>query len=132
VRLAREAVKVLEFSDHALTEEERAWASTKFARDWKKARNPLTYWWVRERSIVMIGIVGDSAALPTLRGVLEGGFYERRLRYAINAVTRLTKKDVRDITAGTMNIENTRRKVLELLDAEIEKAAQPNNQGLPK
>ena len=110
VRLSRDAVKGLKFTDHRLTEEERAWASAKFARDWNRIENRDFYWWVRERHIVTIGIVGDSAALPTLRRILEGNVHERCVRYAINAVTRLTKKDVRDITGGAMNIENTREK----------------------
>ena len=131
VGLVREAVEGLDFTDHALTEEERAWASLKFARDWNKTQNWLSYWWVRERYLVMIGVVGDRAALSTLRGILEGSTYERCLRYAINAVTRLTKKDVRDITAGRMNMENTRRKVLDLLGEEVEKDARPGSNGPP-
>ena len=131
VCLAREAVKGLDFTEHALTEEERVWASMKFARDWKRIESRQFYWWVRERYIVMIGIVGDSAALPTLRGILEGNAHERCVRYAIDAVTRLTKKDVRDITAGAINIENSRRKILDLLRDELEQTTTPETNATP-
>lgn len=131
VRLAREAVKGLDFTEHALTEEERAWASMKFARDWKRIESRQFYWWVRERYIVMIGIVGDSAALPTLRGILEANAHERCTRYAINAVTRLTKRDVRDITEGVVDLENTRGRVLDLLADEVEKKTPPDSKGTP-
>jgi hypothetical protein len=125
VRLAREAVADVDFAEHTLTAEERTWASEKFARDWKQFTNLITHWWVRERYIVMIGVVGDAAALPTLRAILEESSTERFLRdtrdrcvyYAINAVTRLVKEDVRDAPVEEMDLEQTRRRVLELLSA---------------
>jgi hypothetical protein len=125
VRLACEAVANVDFAEYTLTAEERAWASAKFARDWKKFTNLIRHWWVRERYIVMIGIVGDAAALPTLREILEETSTERFMRktrdrcvyHAINAVTRLVKKDVRDRPVEEMDLEKTRRRVLDLLSA---------------
>ncbi|MBO0701267.1 MAG: hypothetical protein J2P46_22910 [Zavarzinella sp.] len=124
VALARASVEALDFKEHALTDEERGWASEKFARDWKKFRDEKFHWWVRERSIVTIGVVGDKAALPTLRDLLasdppKDGLTDasapRCVYYAINAVTRLTKKDVRDKPVEEMDLEKTRRKVLDAL-----------------
>lgn len=122
VRLAREAVRGLNFKDHSLTDGERSWASEKFARDW----NGLDLdWWVRERYIQTIGVVGDEAVLPLLREVLateplQGKPREssdgRRVYYAINAVTALMKKDVRDRPIEEMDIEAVRLKVLDLID----------------
>src|SRR5262249_54029614 len=121
-----------DFKKHSLTDRERAWASTKFARDLKKfkdtdSRSPDggdSHWWVRERYIQMIGVVGDTTALPTLREILEakrnpnktaGSSTDRCVYHAINAVTRLTKKDVREKPVEEMDLEKTRRKVLDLL-----------------
>jgi hypothetical protein len=123
VRLAREAIANIDFAEYTLTAEERAWASAKFARDWKQFTNLMTHWWVRERYIVMTGVVGDAEALPTLRAILEETSTERFMRetrdrcvyHAINAVTRLVKKDVRDRPVDEMDLERTRRKVLDLL-----------------
>ncbi len=115
VRLAREAVKGLDFKDHTLTEEQRAWASAKFARDWQEFKDRDFYWWVRERYIITIGVVGDATVLPTLRGILGGDAKGRCVYHAINAVTRLTKKDVRDKPVEEMDVESTRRRVLNLL-----------------
>jgi hypothetical protein len=115
VVLAREALKGLDLEEHTLTEEERGWASAKFARDWKKFKDLDFHWWVRERYIITIGVVGDAAALPALRDILGGDPKDHCVYYAINAITRLTKTDVRDKPVEEMNIEKTRRKVLELL-----------------
>jgi hypothetical protein len=124
VHLARGTVKGLGFKEHALTDGERAWASAKFARDWKKFNGLDFHWWVRERYIQTIGVVGDDAALPVLREILatepsEGKPREasdgRCVYYAINAVTRLTKKDVRDKPVEEMDIEKTRQRVLDLI-----------------
>jgi hypothetical protein len=115
VVLAREALKDLDFEEHTLTEEERGWASAKFARDWKKFKDLEFHSWVRERYIITIGVVGDAKALPALRDILGGDPKDHCVYYAINAVTRLTKTDVRDKPVEEMNIEKTRRKVLELL-----------------
>jgi hypothetical protein len=115
VALARDAIKSLEFKEHVLTDEERGWASAKFARDWKKFKSSDFHWWVRERYIMMIGVVGDKTALATLRDVLSGDPKDRCVYHTINAITRLTKKDVRDKPVEEMDVEKTRRKVLELL-----------------
>ncbi|MCI0639758.1 MAG: hypothetical protein L0Y72_01170 [Gemmataceae bacterium] len=114
VALAREAVKGLDFKAHSLTEEERSWASAKFVRDWKEFRNWKGIWWVRERYVTTIGVVGDKTVLPALRDLLREGWC---VYYAINAVTRLTQKDVRDRPVEEMDLQKTRRKVLEMLDS---------------
>ncbi len=46
IRLGRETIKGLDFQGHTLTEGERAWASAKFARDWKKFKG---------RSLLLVG-----------------------------------------------------------------------------
>lgn len=126
VRLARQAVEKLDFKDHKLTEAERASASEKFARDWKRYKEKESHWWVKERSIITIGVVGDAAAFPTLREILESKPKkeldlfgkppkDRFGYYAINAVTRLTGKDVRDKPVEEMDVEKVRSKVLELI-----------------
>jgi len=116
--LAREAVESLDFKDHKLTDNDRAWASDKFTRDWKVMQDDDFAWWVRERYLIMIGVIGDAAALPTLRDLLSSqskDSHDRKPYYAINAVTRLTKKDVRDKPVEEMDVEKTRKKVHELL-----------------
>jgi hypothetical protein len=70
VLLALESVKGLDFKDHSATAEERAWASAKFTRDWKKFKGLEFHWWVRERYIQMAGVAGDESALPALREIL--------------------------------------------------------------
>jgi hypothetical protein len=116
VSLARDVVKTLDFKDHVLTAEERRWASSKFARDLKSI-NDLDCWFARERCIITIGVVGDTTALPTLHEILEGDRKpkDRCAYYAINAVTRLTKNEVREKPVEEMDVEKTRRKILELL-----------------
>ena len=124
VRLAREAVRGLGFRDHALTDRERAWASEQFARDWQKFKGAEFHWWVRERYIQTIGVIGDNGALPVLRAILatepamgkrHDASDERCVYHAINAVTRLIKIDVRDKPVEEMDIEKTRKKVLDLI-----------------
>jgi hypothetical protein len=138
VSLARAAVGGLVFEDHEPTDEERRWASAKFARDWKKFADlekvkgmELSHWWVRERYLIAIGVVGDNTALPALREILVKApavrhqhdlgeidmshSADRLTYYAINAVTRITKMDVRPRPVEEMDVEATRRKVLELL-----------------
>jgi NADPH-dependent ferric siderophore reductase len=91
----------------------------------------LSHWWVRERYTMVIGVIGDETALTALREILTRAPAERhkydspeidmsdsqdRFVYlAINAITRLTKKDVRPKPVEEMDVEATRRKVLELL-----------------
>ncbi len=123
VFLVNEAVRRLPFKEHLLTAEERAWASAKFVRDWRKFKDLEFFWWVRERYIDMIGVVGDVTVLPTLCDILGGNLKDtlyagtdgRCVYYAINAITRLTKKDVRDKPVEEMDIEKTRQKVFDLL-----------------
>ena len=131
VRLSRDAVKGLKFTDHTLTEEERAWASAKFARDWNRIEN-------REILLVGAGAVhcchrhrGRLSSPSDASRILKGNVHERCVRYAINAVTRLTKKDLRDITGGTMNIENTRGKILDLLGDELGHSTAPDTKVAP-
>jgi hypothetical protein len=73
-----------------------------------------------------IGVVGDESALPILREILaieppmgkpRDASDERCVYYAINAVARLTKKDLRDSPVEEMDIEKTRLKVLDLIDS---------------
>lgn len=115
VTIAQEAVRGLDFKPHALTREERAWASGRFAREWSGYQGKGSHWWVAERSIITVGVVGDAAALPMLRGILEGDAKDRKVYYTINAVTRLTGKDVRDRPVEQMDIGKVRPKVLDLL-----------------
>jgi hypothetical protein len=115
VELARESVKGLDFKEHVLTQEDRGWASAKFARDWKVIKDREFSWWVRERYIITIGVIGDAKAIPTLREILGGDPKDRIVYHAINAITRLTKKDLRDKPVEEMDVEKVRRKVLESL-----------------
>jgi hypothetical protein len=115
VLLAREAIKGIASEEHSLTAGERAWASGKFARDWKRFKGLRSHWWVVERSVITVGFVGDAAAFPALREVLGGDPEDRSVYHAINAVTRLTGKDVRDKPVERMDVEKTRRKVLDLI-----------------
>jgi hypothetical protein len=115
VALGHAAVKGLDFKEHTLTEEERGWASAKFARDWKQIKDLEFHWWVRERYIIVIGVVGDESALPALRDAMQGDPKDRCVYYAINAATRLTKKDVRDKPTEEMDVEKTRRRMLDIL-----------------
>ena len=126
VRLAQEAVKGLDFKDHTLTDGERAWTSAKFVRDWNKFKGLEFHWWVRERYIETIGVVGDKSALSVLREILttdppkdkpRNALDGRCIYRAINAVTRLTKTDVRDKPVEEMDIEKTRLKVVDLIKA---------------
>jgi hypothetical protein len=123
VQLARDAVKSLNFAAHALTDDERAWVSSRFARDMNRFKGRQFYWWVRERYIQTVGVAGDKHALPGLRNILatdppRDSSEARCAYYAINAVTRLMKVDVRDQPVAEMDIETTRQKVLNLLDTE--------------
>ncbi|MBC8875550.1 MAG: hypothetical protein H8E44_39490 [Planctomycetes bacterium] len=140
VGLAQDAIEGLEFKAYVLSKEDRVWASEKFARDWRKFERCESHWWVREAHIELVGIIGDESALPTLRRILEGHPKDRfgdesddRCTYcAINAVTRLVKKDVRDKPVEEMDLENTRRKVLDLLGVEVGKKPSPETKDTPK
>ncbi len=115
VGLAHAAIKSLDFKEHAVTEEERQWASTEFSRDWKKIKDTKAHWWVRERYIIMVGVVGDASALSALRDASQGNPKDRCVYYAINAITRLTKQDLRDKPVEEMDVEKTRQRVLDML-----------------
>jgi hypothetical protein len=114
VDLARAAVKGLDFKKHTLTAEERSWASEKFARDWKTIKDAEFHWWVRERYVIMVGAVGDVSALSALRDALQRDPKDRCVYYAINAITRLTKQDVRDKPVEEMDVEKTRQRILDM------------------
>jgi hypothetical protein len=107
VTLARGAVKDLDFKPHSLTDADRKWASEMFARDWARFEGEDFHWWVRERSIFLIGVVGDAAALPTLGRILDGSPKDRSVAGAGYAVRRLL-------------VKNPRAKDLEETDAERE------------
>jgi WD40 repeat protein len=122
--IVAESVAGLDFRDHTPTAEERAWASGKFARDWTRFKDAKYYWWVRERYIYVIGVVGDKSALPTLREILardpppgkpRDPSDARCVYQAINAATQLTGTDVRPKPFQESDVEATRRKVLDLL-----------------
>lgn len=115
VDLARAGTKGLDFKEHVLTEEERRWASTKFSRDWKKIKDADFHWWVRERYIIMVGAVGNTSALSALRDALQRDPKDRCVYFAINAITRLTKQDVRDKPVEQMDVEKTRQRVLDTI-----------------
>jgi hypothetical protein len=115
VGLAQRAIMPLDLVQHTLTEKERSWASIKFDRDWNRFKNSQSHWWVRYRAIQTIGVVGNFSALLTLRGILEDNSAEFAVYYAINAITRLTKTDVRDQPVQEMDLEKTRRRVLAML-----------------
>ena len=70
---------------------------------------------MRERYIITIGVVGDATALPTLLNILEGDPKDRCVYYAINAVTRLTKQDLRVKPVEEMDVDRVRRKILDAI-----------------
>ena len=111
--LARDAVAKLKSENHKLTDAERRWTSDKFLRLWK-SKDDGNGWWVRERAIITVGVIGDATVLPVLRDVIADG-KDRNVYYAINAVTRLTGKDVREKPVEDMDLEKVRPKVLQML-----------------
>ncbi|MGL6096853.1 MAG: hypothetical protein ACRC7O_13785 [Fimbriiglobus sp.] len=115
VTLARDATAKLKFRPHELTAEERTWASAKFVADRKTYINSKSHWWVLDYSIVTVGVVGDATALPALRDIIQANKLEYDVYAAINAVTRITKKDVRGKPVEEMDLDTVRPKVLELL-----------------
>jgi|GEM_PF-3807106 len=118
-QLARDAVKGLEFRDHTLTKQQRAMCSEKFIRDWAHFQKDDSYWFVQETSIRTIGVTGDRTALPLLTQVLKTGDADDRSVYlAINAITRITGKDVRDKPVEEMDVAQVRDKVLKMLQAD--------------
>jgi hypothetical protein len=115
VALATTAMASVDFQPHTLTDDERNWASAKFVRDWNRYKGSESHWWVRYRCIQTIGIVGNSSALLVLRDILEENSDNYAVYYAINAITRLTKIDVREQPAEEMDLEKARLKVLDML-----------------
>ncbi|MEP7148052.1 MAG: hypothetical protein ABI857_04150 [Acidobacteriota bacterium] len=124
VDLARAKIAKLPLKEHSLSVEERRWASAKFIEDWNELSAREFYWWVAERLIMLSGQTGDFTVLPKLReimsGPLTGSPSDRRVYYAINAITRITGKDVRPKPVEEMDLESTRRRVLDTL-SEMEK-----------
>lgn len=113
--LATNALVNLKFEPHQLTAKERAEVSAKFVRDWNLIDDS---WWVKERYVILAGVAGDTSALPLLKDAMskEGKSANRLTYYAINAITRITKKDVRDRPVEEMDIEQTRDRVLSTLN----------------
>ena len=119
VDLARNAIAKVALANYSLTPDDRSWASTKFVKDWKSFGEREFYWWVGERLLITIGVLGDKSVVPTLVEVIRrnmtGGPSDRKIYYAINAITRLTGRDVRPIPVEEMDLELTRQKVLSTL-----------------
>lgn len=118
--LAAKAIKSANSKPYELTAADRTWASARFNRDWKRFATKDDHWWVRERYLVTIGVVGDATVLPTLTKLLQapipkGSSESRCIYHAINAATRLIKKDVRPKPVENMNLDQAKSKVLELL-----------------
>lgn len=118
VSLAREAIEGLDFKEYSLTDGDRNWASAKFYRDWETFKDRDFFWWVQERYIILTGVVADEKAVSTLCEILRGDPQNRSVYYAINALARLTKKDLRDKPVEEMDVEKTRQKYLRLLKGE--------------
>jgi hypothetical protein len=116
VDLAREAVSKKALAEHNLTSDERRWVIAKFIKDWQRIKDRDFYWWVAERLIIMIGPLGDNSVIPTLLEILDkppvGGPSDRRIYNAINAITRISGKDVRPKPIEEMDLDTTRLKVL--------------------
>lgn len=110
VDVAEEAVKKLNMQDRELTTGERQWASEKFVKDIAVYDSRQFYWWVVEDSTVLIGYVGDSSALGALTSIMnrygsaEERHIQRKAYYAINAITRITGKDLRSIPIEEMDV----------------------------
>lgn len=110
------AVQALRFEEAPLDQDERAWASARLVRDIRRLQGEDFAWWVVERSIRLVGVVGDASALPELRRLLDGDPRGRRVYNAINAITRLVGVDVRPSPVEEMDVEATRQRVRDLLD----------------
>jgi hypothetical protein len=121
VNLTREAIADIPLREDSLSRTDRSWASAKFLREWKEISNREFHWWVAERYLITIGVLGDKTVIPTLTQVMQAkisdGPDDRRIYYAINAITRLTGKDVRPRPVEEMDLESTRKMVLETLKA---------------
>jgi hypothetical protein len=117
VALVRWAEQTLAFETTTLRTAERTWASARFTADVSRLEANRTAWWVVERSIEVVGVVGDVSALPGLHRLLDHDDLDRRAYYAINAVTRLVGEDVRTRPIEEMDVASVRQRVKELLDA---------------
>ena len=78
------------------------------ARSWRLATGPAT----DSRLTGYVSGLETDVWMSSPSSVLRGG---RCVYYAINAVTRLTKQDVRDKLVEEMDVEKTRQRVLEML-----------------
>lgn len=90
-------------------------------------RDSLPYgWWVRDRVLAIGAEVGAPAAVRVLRDILESepkdphdadSIDEKVLEWdeALEAVSRLAKKDVREKMLGLVDYDASRKKALELL-----------------
>ncbi|MGL6096854.1 MAG: hypothetical protein ACRC7O_13790 [Fimbriiglobus sp.] len=64
VTLARLAIGKLKFEKYELTAADRDWASEKVARDCKRFAGEKSTWWVEERSLALVAVVGNGKDLP--------------------------------------------------------------------
>src|SRR5688572_27987694 len=58
VSLVRKAVAKVPLKEDSLTTDDRRWASAKFVQDWNALGGRKSYWWVAERLLLMVGVVG--------------------------------------------------------------------------
>ena len=111
-----ELLQGAEFADHTLTESERSWASS-FITGWHYPDGH--DWWVRERLLMMSGVVGDTSCLPMLQKTIEStsdqASESRQVYRAINAIANLTGKDVREKPLEDMDLEANRVRTLKML-----------------
>ncbi|MHC4938992.1 MAG: hypothetical protein ACYTHK_08490 [Planctomycetota bacterium] len=76
------------------------------------------YWWVRERLILMAGMVGDKRCLPALEAQIRQpvGIVARAHRYAIDGYAKISGVDLRPKEWATANVRTTRAKYIEHFD----------------
>ena len=114
--LGYRAIKDLPCSEAQLTDEDRAWASKMFARQWRRVDK----WSLREEMleealIVLIGAVGDNQALSKLGRIIRHDDEPKLVYHAINAVTRITGKDLRTKPVEEMDLEANKEQILDLI-----------------
>ncbi|MHC4847944.1 MAG: hypothetical protein ACYTEG_05750 [Planctomycetota bacterium] len=75
-------------------------------------------WWVRERLILMAGMIGDKRCLPALEAQIRRalGLTSRAHRYAINAYARISGVDFRPKDFESEPVRPTRAKYLAFFD----------------
>ena len=110
------AIENVEFSDAELTDNDRAWASKMFTRQWRR----VDMWSSREEKfeealIVLIGAIGDNEALSKLGRVIRHYDEPKLVYHAINAVTRITGKDLRTKPVEEMDLEANKEQILDLI-----------------